>query len=148
MAASISEAPLAALRVLDLTVGDADLVTRFLADLGADVLKVEPAGGSCAREIRPTVSGVSLSFALHNANKRSTILDPIAPDDRRRFIELAADADIIVDSGIPGQAQAFGTSCAELADRFKHLVALLVTDFGSAGPRAAWRATDPVLYAL
>jgi crotonobetainyl-CoA:carnitine CoA-transferase CaiB-like acyl-CoA transferase len=139
---------LAALRVLDLTVGDADLVTRFLADLGADVLKVEPPGGSCARETRPTVSGVSLSFALHNANKRSTILDPTASDDRRRFIELAADADIIVDSGIPGQAQAFGTSCAELADQFKHLVALLVTDFGTAGPREAWRATDPVLYAL
>jgi crotonobetainyl-CoA:carnitine CoA-transferase CaiB-like acyl-CoA transferase len=148
VAAPISEAPLAALRVLDLTVGDADLVTRFLADLGADVLKVEPPGGSFAREIRPTVSGVSLSFALHNANKRSTILDPMAPDDRRRFMELAADADIIVDSGIPSQAQAFGTSCAELADRFKHIVALLMTDFGTEGPRAAWRATDPVLYAL
>jgi crotonobetainyl-CoA:carnitine CoA-transferase CaiB-like acyl-CoA transferase len=139
---------LAALRVLDLTVGDADLVTRFLADLGADVLKVEPPGGSSARELRPTASGVSLSFALHNANKRSTILDPTAADDCRRLIELAADADIVVDSGIPGQAEAFGTSCAELADQFKHLVALLVTDFGTAGPRAGWRATDPVLYAL
>src|SRR6516225_9401450 len=128
VAAPISEAPLAALRVLDLTVGDADLITRFLADLGADVLKVEPPGGSSARELRPTASGVSLSFALHNANKRSTILDPTAADDCRRLIELAADADIVVDSGIPGQAEAFGTSCAELADQFKHLVALLVTD--------------------
>src|SRR6516165_3874561 len=143
-----SDGLLAGLRVLDLTWGDADLVTRLLGDLGAEVLKVEPPGGSGARLLKPTVCGVSLAFALHNANKRSTVLDPQATADRQRFIELVAEADIVVDSGMPGQAAAFGTSCAELADQFDHLVAVLVTDFGTTGPGATWRATDSVLYAL
>ncbi|MGC1740137.1 CoA transferase [Mycobacterium sp.] len=139
---------LASLRVLDLSDDDADPVTRLLADLGADVLKVEPPGGSPSRTRRPTLRGASLRFALHNANKRSTVLDPADPNDRERLIELAGSADIFVDSGIPGQAAAYGTSCAALADRFPQLVALSVSDFGRTGPRSSWRATDPVLYAL
>ena len=139
---------LASLRVLDLSGEDGDAVTRLLADLGADVLKVEPPGGSPSRGRLPTLRGISLRFALHNANKRSTMLDPSDPTDRDRFIDLAGSADIVVDSGIPGQAAAYGISCAELADRFPQLVVLSVTDFGRAGPRSSWRATDPVLYAL
>ena len=139
---------LASLRVLDLSGEDGDAVTRLLADLGADVLKVEPPGGSPSRTQLPTLRGTSLWFALHNANKRSTVLDPADPIDRDRLIELAGSADIVVDSGIPGQAAAYGTSCADLADRFPQLVALSVTDFGTTGPRSSWRATDPVLYAL
>ena len=139
---------LATLRVLDLSGDDGDAVTRLLADLGADVLKVEPPGGSPSRSQAPTLHGASLRFALHNANKRSTVLDPSDPDDRDRFAELAAGADIVVDSGNPGQAGAYGASCADLADRHPHLVALSITDFGATGPRSSWQATDPVLYAL
>ncbi|MCV7331140.1 CaiB/BaiF CoA transferase family protein [Mycobacterium cookii] len=139
---------LTSLRVLDLSSDDGDAVTRLLADLGADVLKVEPPGGSPSRTTAPTLRGLSLRFALHNANKRSTVLDPADPADRERLIGLAGDADIVVDSGIPGQAAAYGTSCEDLADRFPRLVALSVTDFGRTGPRSTWRATDPVLYAL
>jgi crotonobetainyl-CoA:carnitine CoA-transferase CaiB-like acyl-CoA transferase len=139
---------LASVRVLDLSGDDGDAITRLLADLGADVLKVEPPGGSPSRTRPPTLRGTSLRFALHNANKRSTVLDPADLDDRTRLVELAAGADIVVDTGAPGQAAAYGTSCAELADRYPQLVALSVTDFGAKGPRASWRATDPVLYAL
>jgi crotonobetainyl-CoA:carnitine CoA-transferase CaiB-like acyl-CoA transferase len=139
---------LASLRVLDLCDDDGDAVTRLLADFGADVLKVEPPGGSPSRVLRPSLRGTGVRFALHNANKRSTVLDPSDPGDRERLIELAGGADIVVDSGFPGQAAAYGTSCEELADRFPQLVALSVTDFGRTGPRASWRATDPVLYAL
>ncbi|MGH3634187.1 MAG: CaiB/BaiF CoA transferase family protein, partial [Mycobacterium sp.] len=139
---------LASLRVLDLSGDDGDAVSRLLADLGADVLKVEPPGGSPARTRAPTLAGASLPFALHNANKRSTVLDPSDPQDRARFIELAGSADIVVDSGAPGQAAAYGTPCAELADRYPHLVALSISDFGAAGPRSSWWATDPVFYAL
>jgi crotonobetainyl-CoA:carnitine CoA-transferase CaiB-like acyl-CoA transferase len=139
---------LAPLRVLDLSGDDGDAVTRLLADLGADVLKVEPPGGSPSRTRPPTLRGTSLRFALHNANKRSTVLDPSQPNDRTRLVELAGSADIVVDSGNPGQAAAYGTSCADLADRYPQLVALSVTDFGATGPRSSWRATDPVLYAL
>ncbi|WP_046317719.1 CoA transferase [Mycobacterium sp. UM_Kg1] len=137
-----------AVRVLDLAGADADAVTRLLADLGADVLKVEPPGGSPARTAAPLLGGVSIPFALHNANKRSLVLDPAEDRDRRRFAELVATADIVVDSGRPGRAADFGTSCAELADRFAHLVTMSVTDFGQTGPRSSWQATDAVLYAL
>jgi crotonobetainyl-CoA:carnitine CoA-transferase CaiB-like acyl-CoA transferase len=139
---------LADLRVLDLCDGDADAVARLLADLGADVLKVEPPGGSPGRSQRPAIAGHSVSFALNNANKRSVVLDPSTAVDRDRFGALVADADIVVDSGNPGRAASFGTSCAELAHRHPHLVALSVTDFGIDSPRAHWCATDPVLYAL
>jgi crotonobetainyl-CoA:carnitine CoA-transferase CaiB-like acyl-CoA transferase len=139
---------LASLRVLDLCDDDGDAVTRLLADLGADVLKVEPPGGNPSRTSRPSLRGTGVRFALHNANKRSTVLDPSNPGDHERLIELAGSADIVVDSGVPGQAAAYGTSCHELADRFPQLVALSVTDFGRTGPLASWRATDPVLYAL
>lgn len=135
-------------RVLDLADGDAAATTRLLADLGADVLKVEPPGGSAARAAAPTLAGASVSFAVHNANKRSAVLDPRDEEDRRRFLSLAQTADIVVDSGLPGQAAAYGTSCAALADRYDHLVALSVTDFGTTGPRSSWRATDSVLYAM
>lgn len=137
---------LASLRVLDLGDANSDGVGRLLADLGADVLKIEPPGGSANRRELPTVAGVSIPFALQNANKRSVVLDPAVDDDRRRLIELAGTADIVID-GADGAA-AFGTSCAALAEQFDHLVALSVTDFGTAGPYALWRATDPVLYAL
>ncbi|OBJ48952.1 CaiB/BaiF CoA-transferase family protein [Mycobacterium sp. 1423905.2] len=134
--------------VLDLSCGDADSVTRLLADLGADVLKIEPKGGCPTRAALPTVAGSSIAFTLHNANKRSAVLEPGNAEDRRRFFDLAATADIVVDCGLPGRAATYGTSCAELADRYEHLIALSVTDFGMTGPRSSWRATDPVLYAM
>ncbi|HEY2198233.1 MAG TPA: CoA transferase, partial [Mycobacterium sp.] len=139
---------LASLRVLDLSDDDGAAVTRLLADLGADVMKVEPPGGCPARTRRPTLAGTGVRFALHNANKRSIVLDPSDPQDCERLIELAGGADIVIDSGTPGQAETYGTSCEDLADRFPQLVAMSVTDFGRTGPRSSWRATDPVLYAL
>jgi crotonobetainyl-CoA:carnitine CoA-transferase CaiB-like acyl-CoA transferase len=139
---------LASTRVLDLSDDDGDAVTRLLADLGADVLKVEPPGGSPSRTRRPMLAGTGVRFALHNANKRSAVLDASDPRDCARLVELAGTADIVVDSGTPGQAAAYRTSCADLADRFPQLVAMSVTDFGTTGPRSSWRATDPVLYAL
>jgi crotonobetainyl-CoA:carnitine CoA-transferase CaiB-like acyl-CoA transferase len=137
---------LASVRVLDLGGAESDGVGRLFADLGADVLKIEPPGGSGARHSRPSVAGVSIAFAVGNANKRSAVLDPSRVADRSRLVELAGTADIVVDS--VGGAAAFGTSCAALAERFGHLVALSVTDFGATGPYASWRATDPVLYAM
>lgn len=139
---------LASVRVLDIGDSDSDGVSRLLADLGADVLKVEPPGGAASRTAQPCVSGVGIAFAVNNANKRGAVLDPSAADDRDRFAALVKGADILVDGGRPGGAAAFGTSGAELAARFDHLVALEVTDFGTTGPRATWRATDSVLYAM
>lgn len=135
-------------RVLDLSSGDADAVTRLFADLGADVLKVEPPGGNLGREELPTLAGASVPFAVHNANKRSAVLDPLEEYDCYRLLDLAGEADIVVDSGPDGLAGAFGAPGPELAARYPHLVVLSITDFGATGPRSSWRATDAVLYAM
>ncbi len=135
-------------RVLDLSDGDADLVTRFLADLGAEVVKVESTTGGTARASLPAVAGVSVAFLLANVNKHVVRLNPEIDADRDRFAQLASGADILVDSGIPGGTAAFGTSCEALADRYPQLVSMSVTDFGTTGPHASWRASDAVLYAM
>jgi crotonobetainyl-CoA:carnitine CoA-transferase CaiB-like acyl-CoA transferase len=145
VAGRVSKGLLEAVRVLDAGSAESDAVSRLFADLGADVLKIEPPQGSPARRALPSVAGVSIPFALHNANKRSAVLDPDSATDRDRLIALAGTADIVVDDGT---LAAYGTSCAALAERFGHLVALSVTDFGTAGPHASWRATDAVLYAM
>jgi crotonobetainyl-CoA:carnitine CoA-transferase CaiB-like acyl-CoA transferase len=136
---------LEAVRVLDAGGAHSDAVSRLFADLGADVLKIEPPQGSPARHALPSVAGMSIPFALPNANKRSTVLNPDDAADRDRLIDLAGTADIVVDDGA---LAAYGTSCAALAERFGKLVALSVTDFGTEGPHASWRATDAVLYAM
>ena len=88
---------LTSLRVLDLSPGEGDAVSRILADLGADVLKIEPPGGSPSRANKPTVAGISIPVALDNANKRCAQLDPAVAGDRARLIELAATCDVVVD---------------------------------------------------
>ncbi len=137
-----------AVRVLDLSSGVADAVTRLFADLGADVLKVEAPGGCLGRDAQPTLRGASISFAVHNANKRSAVLDPFDDEDCACFLDLAAEADIVVDTGADERGAMFGTSGEELAARYPHLVVLSITDFGATGSRSSWRATDPVLYAM
>ena len=139
---------LTGLRVLDIGSAESDGVGRILADLGADVLKIEPAGGAPQRADHPRVAARSIGFAIANANKRSAVLDPADPADRDRLLELAVTADIVIDGGNPGNLAAYGTSCAELADRAAALVTLSVSDFGTTGPYAAWQATDAVLYAM
>ncbi len=142
------QGPLAPSRVLDLCGAEGDAITRIFADLGADVLKIEPPGGSPARTVSPTIAGAGVRFALDNAGKRSAILDSDRGADRDRLMELAATADIVVDCGCSGGLAEFGTSCAELAARFPRLVALSVSDFGSSGPHASRVATDAVFYAM
>ncbi|MBB3748319.1 crotonobetainyl-CoA:carnitine CoA-transferase CaiB-like acyl-CoA transferase [Mycolicibacterium sp. BK634] len=145
---SMPEAPLTGLRIVDLTAGPAAQTARILADLGADVLLVEPPAGSPSRREAPRVGTESLAFALRNANKRSVVLDGDDERDRLRFLDLVAGADIVIDSGNPGQSALFGTSCEELADTHDRLVVMSITDFGTTGPRSSWTASDPVLYAL
>lgn len=138
---------LGGVRVLDLGGGDAAPITRLLADLGADVLKLQVSENAADRYAAPVVGGTSVPFTLGNANKRITTLDPADAGDRHRFDELVAGADILVDDG-GDLTEAFGTSCVELADRHPDLVAISVTDFGTAGPYRSWRGTDAVFYAM
>ena len=81
--------PLSGLRVVDCTVDRGELASRLLGDLGADVVKVEPPGGSPARRTAPVRRGVSLAFAVRNAGKRGVVLD-LGRRGRRRALPRAA----------------------------------------------------------
>ena len=140
----MSEAlPLSGLRVIDCTVERGELTSRLLGDLGAEVVKVEPPGGSPARTTAPVRRGVSLAFALRNAGKLGVALDLDDALDVDRFHELLDHADVLITSGV----RLAGLDTRDLATRHRHLVAAALTPFGLDGPYADWTATDAVLAA-
>ena len=81
--------PLAGLRVIDMAEGRGEMCGRYLADLGADVIRVEPPGGAASRGAAPLHEGVSLSFALNNAGKRSVVADLASAEGRDRLLRAA-----------------------------------------------------------
>ena len=81
---------------------------RFLADLGADVIRVEPPGGARSRRLPPFHGATSLSFAVRNANKRGVTLDLGAPADRERLLALLESADVWIETTRPGTLAALG----------------------------------------
>ena len=136
--------PLSGLRVVDCTVDRGELASRLLGDLGADVVKVEPPGGSPGRRTAPVRRGVSLAFAVRNAGKRGVVLDLADETDVGRFHELLDHADVLVTSGVD---LAPGLDARDLATRHPHLVVGALTPFGLDGPYADWAATDATLAA-
>jgi crotonobetainyl-CoA:carnitine CoA-transferase CaiB-like acyl-CoA transferase len=140
----MADLPLAGLRVVDCTVERGELAARLLGDLGAEVVKVEPPGGSPARGLAPVREGVSLAWAVRNAGKLGVVLDLDRDEGRGRLDQLLAHADVLLASErtLPG-----GVGLRDLAARHPHLVALALTAYGSGGPFADYVATDAVLSA-
>lgn len=137
-------APLDGLRVVDTTNGRGELCGRLLADLGADVILVEPPGGSDLRGRHPLGPGaVGLGFAWRNANKRGVVLDLADPSDRAAFDDLLAGADVWVESADPGT----GPDVAAVIAANPRLVVTSITGFGQTGPYAHHPANDDVLEA-
>ncbi|HEX4529079.1 MAG TPA: CoA transferase [Acidimicrobiia bacterium] len=136
--------PLSGLRVVDCTVDRGELASRLLGDLGAEVVKVEPPGGSPARGTAPVRRGVSLAFAVRNAGKRGVVLDLAHGADVERFHELLDHADVLVTSAVE---PAPGLDARDLAVRHPHLVVGALLPFGLDGPYADWAATDATLAA-
>src|ERR1700710_2575909 len=98
VAESARPLPLAGIRILDELNDIGELCTRLLADLGADVVKIEPPGGAAFRHSHPIRRGVSLGFAGRNAGKRSVVLDTSKPDELESYRRLLAGADVLVTS--------------------------------------------------
>jgi crotonobetainyl-CoA:carnitine CoA-transferase CaiB-like acyl-CoA transferase len=144
----VSNRPLAGLRVVDLADEKGELAGRLLADFGAEVVRVEPPGGARSRRLPPFHQGASLYFAHRNANKRGVVLDLAHEPGRAKLQELCARADVCIDSFAPSELAAHGLAPAALAERFPHLVALSITDFGHSGPWRDWVATDATLEAI
>ena len=135
--------PLTDLRVLDLTDGLGDLCGRMLANLGANVLRIEPSTGVASRRRAPFgPDGKSLHFAVRNADKRSAVLDlhdSTGDADREHFLDLVAQADVLVESWAPGTLDDLGIGPDVLLAANPSLVLASLTSFGQTGP-------DPVSY--
>ncbi|MCS6800662.1 MAG: CoA transferase [Chloroflexota bacterium] len=146
-------APLRDVRVLDLAGPLAWYGTKLLADLGADVIRLEPPGGDPARRRPPFVragpaQGESLAFWYFNTSKRSELIDLTQEEGCRRLRALARDADVVVDTALPAERALLGIDYAALARRNPRLVYVLATPFGTTGPYQRWQASDLILQAL
>ncbi|MBA4024861.1 MAG: CoA transferase [Gordonia sp.] len=140
--------PLSGIRVLDLVEGVGESCGRYLADLGAEVIRVEPPRGSRSRRAGPVIDGVSIPFALRNAGKLGITLDLAAVADRDQLRDLVIDADILLESAAPGTMADLGLGPDDLRALNPALVYVSITGFGQTGPYREWIATEPVLYAL
>jgi crotonobetainyl-CoA:carnitine CoA-transferase CaiB-like acyl-CoA transferase len=121
---------------------------KLMADLGADVIKVEPPAGDPARRRGPFPPGLegnpeaSGLFLYLNANKRGVTLDPRREDDRERLLSLLDGADVFIHNLSLDEAEAQRLDHAALGDRFPCLVYSWITPFGLSGPHARWQAEN------
>ena len=143
--------PLAGLRVVDMTIWMAGAVSgMLLADLGADVVKVEGKNGDPTRAHTAPTAGAaaaapvrtSVSYSACNRNKRSIALDLGAPGDREIFGQLITAADVFVTNMSPSTIRKLGIDEATLHDRNPSLIYALGSGLGPAGPRAEDLAQD------
>ena len=139
-------------RALDLTNERGLLCGQILADLGADVIQVEPRGGSSARRIGPFLEDRphperSLFWWAYTRNKRSITLDIDHPDGRALLRQLAARADFLIESDTPGALAARALGARDLAQVNPRLVYVSISPFGQDGPKARYAASDLVLMA-
>ena len=144
---------LAPYRVLDLTDDRGLLCGKILADLGADVIQIEPPGGSPARNIGPFYGDdprpeKSLFWWAYAANKRSITLDLEQKDGRALLEKLVTEADFLIESNAPGYLEGLGLGYEHLAGINPKLVMVSITPFGQDGPYSTYQATDIVGMAL
>lgn len=140
-------------RVLDLTNGRGELAGFMLAQLGAEVIAVEPVGGSTGRSIGPFRDGEpgpdnSLYFAAFGRGKASVVLDLAGSEnDRAQLKELAKGADVIIESSGVGEMASMGLGYDDLVAVNPALVYASISPFGQTGPKANWPATDLTIWA-
>lgn len=139
MSDSRSSAPLDGLRVVDIsTVIAGPNCARYLADFGADVVKVERPGGDGLRRMAwaDPRDGEGLWWKLANRNKRTIVLDLKDDADRDVLTGLLADADVLVENFRPGTLERLGLDPDVLIERNRRLVVTRVSGFGQTGPYA------------
>lgn len=147
-------APLAGVRILDLTrILSGPYCTLLLAELGADVIKVERSDrGDDTRSWGPPFldddSRLSTYFAAFNRGKRSFAMDFRAPGARDLLLELSSRVDVVIENFRPGVAESFGLEWSHLSARNPSLVLCSISGFGHNGPYADLPATEIVVEAL
>jgi CoA:oxalate CoA-transferase len=141
---------LSGVRVLDLSrVLAGPYCTSLLADLGADVIKVEqPGKGDDARSLGPFRGDESVYFAMLNRGKRSITLNLRDADGVAVLRELVRGADVVVENYRPGVAQRLGVTYEDLKEHNEGLVYLSISGFGQTGPLATAPAYDLIVQAM
>ena len=135
---SAQPAPLSAIRVLDISnFLAAPMAAMFLADFGAEVIKVErPGAGDEMRQWGNNKAGVGLYYKVINRNKKSVTLDMRTPLGRDAVLKLAEQTDVVIENYRPGTLEKWGLDYEALAAVNPGLVLLRVSGFGQTGPNA------------
>ncbi len=144
---------LAPYRVLDLTDESGFLCGKILADLGADVIKIEPPGGDLARRIGPFHGdqpdpNKSLYWLSYNTDKRGITLNLEAPHGQELFKRLARSADFAIETYPPGRLDGLGLGSETLRRLNPRLVLISITPFGQSGPYQGYKGSDLVAMAM
>jgi crotonobetainyl-CoA:carnitine CoA-transferase CaiB-like acyl-CoA transferase len=129
--------PLAGIKVLELAqLLPGPMLTRALADRGADVVKVEPPSGDPLRQFPPDLNGYSVHFEAVNRGKRSVVADLRDPEGRAIVAALVEVADVVVDGYRVGALEKLGFRWDELRQRRPEVVVTSISGFGQSGPLA------------
>jgi len=123
------------------------LCARTLADLGADVIKIEPPRPDVSRAAFPNRDGMSGYYAQQNSGKRNVSIDLNAPHAREFVLRLCDEADIIVENFRAGTLKGFGLDYDTLAKRNPKVVYVSITGYGQRGPWASRMAYAPTVQA-
>jgi crotonobetainyl-CoA:carnitine CoA-transferase CaiB-like acyl-CoA transferase len=144
--------PLAGIRVLDLTsVVSGPLATMFLADQGAEVIKIEPLGGDITRRSRQSISAsgeFSALFVSSNRGKRSLALDLKRPEAAKIMCKLIASSDVLVQNFRPGTMERLGLGEPTVRELNPRLIYVSISGVGESGPYAKKRVYDPIIQGL
>lgn len=145
----MTKGPLDGIRVVDLTrIFSGPICGRLLADLGADVIKVEPPSGDLTRPVPPVDDdGIGPTFSHMNAGKRNICVDLKADGAPEVVAALADRADVLLENYRPGVMARYGLSYEELSARNPRLVFCSITGFGQTGPWVHRRAHAPMMHA-
>jgi crotonobetainyl-CoA:carnitine CoA-transferase CaiB-like acyl-CoA transferase len=146
-----AESALSDIRVLDLAGEIGQYATKLLADLGADVIKIEPPGGDPVRAMPPHYNkhpDLSLYWLNLNTSKRSITLDVDTEQGRGLFERLVKTADVVIESFEPGYMESLGFGYEALAAMKPGIILTSITGFGQAGPHAHYKAPDIVGVAM
>ena len=127
--------PLAGVRVIELANFIAGpLAGTLLADMGADVVKVEPPQGDMGRATPPIRDGESVSFVALNRNKRSLVLDLKRPQAIEILLKLARISDVVLEAYRPGALDKLGLGAAHVKAVNPRIIYTSVSGFGQSGP--------------
>ena len=129
------EAPLAGVRVVELSIAGPAGTTTHLADLGAEVIKVEPPSGDYIRQMTwPIIEGTSLMHLHLNRGKRSVVLDLMTDAGREVFLDLCDTADVVLEAMRPGVLDRRGVGYEVLRERNPSIVFCSLSGYGMTGP--------------